>query len=58
MDQNPQRPEQDAAAAPPAGQGAPRAPYRKPEVHSDFAPLLALLTSQCDLDVTPNTGGG
>lgn len=35
-----------------------RAPYVKPEVHSDFAPLLALLTSQCDLDVTPGTGGG
>ena len=35
-----------------------RAPYVKPEVHSDFAPLLALLTSACDLDVTPLTGGG
>jgi hypothetical protein len=35
-----------------------RATYVKPEVHSDFAPLLALLTSACDLDVTPLTGGG
>lgn len=55
------RPASADCAAPPPTQplkpSAPKAPYSKPEVHSDFAPLLALLTSGCDLDVTPGTGG-
>ncbi len=58
MDQDFCPPTQDATA--PAQEptlAVARAPYVKPEVHSDFAPLLALLTSQCDLDVTPLTGG-
>jgi hypothetical protein len=55
MDQDLRHPEQDPGTVLPSEvQAAPaRAPYRKPEVFSDYGPLLALLTSQCTGEVTP-----
>lgn len=51
-------PQAGAAPFPPPNQNGPvaRLPYVKPQVTSDHAPLLALLSSQCDLDATPNAG--
>lgn len=55
-----QSPQGSPTAAPCAqtspGPATARLPYAKPQIASDHAPLLALLSSQCDGVDTPSGG--